>query len=153
MALASVAVRDRNPLPERFSKLHTPLRVHNRRTPKVFSQGLGALDSQIGESVTEQPRITALSLQDLLDVNALCAGSIAGITTSAAAVAPYGAAVHAACRYNALTKNPTAQATCGGTVSTGISFQVMLRFKVRQVWTRIMCCSAGKTELVSIHRG
>ena len=51
-----------------------------------------------------------LTLQDLLDVNALCAGSIAGITTSAAAVAPYGAAVHAACRYNALTKNGAAQA-------------------------------------------
>ena len=43
-------------------------------------------------------------------MNALRAGSIAGITTSAAAVAPYGAAVHAACRYNALTKNGPAQA-------------------------------------------
>ena len=52
-----------------------------------------------------------MSREDLLDVNALCAGSIAGITTSAAAVAPYGAAVHAACRYNALTKNGAAQAS------------------------------------------
>jgi len=41
-----------------------------------------------------------------LDVNALCAGSIAAITTGAAAIAPYGAAVHAACRYNHLLKTP-----------------------------------------------
>ena len=92
-------------------------------------------------------------LQDLLDVNALCAGSIAGITTSAAAMAPYGAAVHAACRYNALTKNPTAQATCGGIVSARICVDIMLHFMVYQVWTRIFCCLAGKAELVSVHRG
>jgi hypothetical protein len=29
-------------------------------------------------------------LQDFLDINALCAGSIAAITTGAAAIAPYG---------------------------------------------------------------
>ena len=35
--------------------------------------------------------------QDFLDVSALCGASISGIITSAAAMAPYGAAVHAAC--------------------------------------------------------
>ena len=44
--------------------------------------------------------------EDFLDINALCAGSIAAITTGAAAVAPYGAAIHVGCRHNALMKNP-----------------------------------------------
>ena len=48
-------------------------------------------------------------LQDFLDINALCAGSIAAITTGAAAIAPYGAAVHAACRYGHFLKTPKAQ--------------------------------------------
>ena len=46
--------------------------------------------------------------QDFLDVNALCAGSIAAITTGAAAIAPYAAAVHAACRYGHFLKTPKA---------------------------------------------
>ena len=48
--------------------------------------------------------------EDFLDVNALCAGSIAAITTGAAAIAPYGAAVHAACRYGHFLKTPKAVA-------------------------------------------
>ena len=51
-----------------------------------------------------------ISVQDLLDVNALCAGSIAAITTGAAAIAPYGAAVHAGCAENKFLKNPKSQA-------------------------------------------
>ena len=52
----------------------------------------------------------SISVQDLLDVNALCAGSIAAITTGAAAIAPYGAAVHAGCANNKFLKNPKSQA-------------------------------------------
>ena len=48
--------------------------------------------------------------QDFLDVNALCAGSMAAITTGAAAIAPYGAAVHAACANNHFLKTPKSQA-------------------------------------------
>lgn len=43
-------------------------------------------------------------------MNALCAGSIAAITTGAAAIAPYGAAVHAGCANNKFLKNPKSQA-------------------------------------------
>ena len=48
--------------------------------------------------------------QDFLDVSALCGASIAGITTSAAAIAPYGAAVHAACAKNLIARNADIQA-------------------------------------------
>ncbi|CAK9110757.1 Uncharacterized protein SCF082_LOCUS51433 [Durusdinium trenchii] len=48
--------------------------------------------------------------QDFLDVSALCGGSIAAITTGGAAIAAYGGAVHAACRYNHLLKTPKAVA-------------------------------------------
>ena len=47
--------------------------------------------------------------QDFLDVSALCGASISGIITSAAAMAPYGAAVHAACAKGGILKNPEAQ--------------------------------------------
>ena len=50
-----------------------------------------------------------ISVQDFLDVNALCAGSIAAITTGAAAIAPYGAAVHAGCANNKFLKNKKSQ--------------------------------------------
>ena len=50
------------------------------------------------------------TLEDFLDVNALCGASVGGIATAAAAVAPYGAALHAACRHNGLLKNADAQA-------------------------------------------
>ena len=48
--------------------------------------------------------------QDFLDVSALCGGSIAGIITAAAAMAPYGAAVHAACAKGDILKSPEKQA-------------------------------------------
>ena len=44
--------------------------------------------------------------KDFLDVSALCGASISGIITSAAAMAPYGAAVHAACAKGDILKNP-----------------------------------------------
>ena len=50
-------------------------------------------------------------LQDFLDINALCAGSIAAITTGAAAIAPYGLwrSGARACRYGHFLKTPKAQ--------------------------------------------
>ncbi|CAE7378622.1 SCN5A, partial [Symbiodinium sp. KB8] len=47
--------------------------------------------------------------QDFLDVSALCGASISGIITAAAAMAPYGAAVHAACAKGGVLKNPEKQ--------------------------------------------
>jgi len=49
--------------------------------------------------------LIVIHCQDFLDVSALCGGSISGIITSAAAIAPYGAAVHAACAKNTVTKS------------------------------------------------
>ena len=49
--------------------------------------------------------------QDLLDVSALCGASISGIITAAAAMAPFGAAVHAGCaKGNILKANPVSAA-------------------------------------------
>ena len=47
--------------------------------------------------------------QDFLDVSALCSASISGIITAAAAMAPYGAAVHAGCAKGGVLKNPKKQ--------------------------------------------
>ena len=52
--------------------------------------------------------------QDFLDVSALCGASISGIITAAAAMAPYGAAVHAACAKGGVLKNPKKQALING---------------------------------------
>ena len=43
--------------------------------------------------------------KDFLDVSALCGGSIAAITTGAAAIGAFSGALHAGCRYNKLLKN------------------------------------------------
>ena len=51
-----------------------------------------------------------ISVQDFLEINAICSASIAAITTGAAAIAPYGAAVHAGCANNKFLKNPKSQA-------------------------------------------
>mmetsp|Transcript_23053 Transcript_23053/g.47436 ORF Transcript_23053/g.47436 Transcript_23053/m.47436 type:complete len:491 (+) Transcript_23053:62-1534(+) len=51
---------------------------------------------------------------DFLDISALCGASVAGITTAAAAISPYGAAVHAACRENHIAKSPQLQAKING---------------------------------------
>ena len=52
--------------------------------------------------------------QDFLDVSALCGASISGIITAAAAMAPYGAAVHAACAEGDVLKNPKKQELING---------------------------------------
>ena len=52
--------------------------------------------------------------QDFLDVSALCGASISGIITAAAAMAPYGAAVHAACAKGGVLKNPKKQEIING---------------------------------------
>ncbi|CAE7667886.1 unnamed protein product, partial [Symbiodinium necroappetens] len=52
--------------------------------------------------------------QDFLDVSALCGASISGIITAAAAMAPYGAAVHAACAEGDVLKNPKKQEIING---------------------------------------
>ena len=46
----------------------------------------------------------------IFSARTLCAGSIAAITTGAAAIVPYGAAVHAACANNHFLKTPKSQA-------------------------------------------
>ena len=51
---------------------------------------------------------------DFLDISALCGASVAGITTAAAAISPYGAAVHADCRENHIAKSPQLQAKING---------------------------------------
>ncbi|CAE8584941.1 unnamed protein product [Polarella glacialis] len=59
-------------------------------------------------------QLAIVHCMDFLDVHALCGAGISGIITSAAAIAPYGAAVHAACRYNKLAKSPEEQAAFDG---------------------------------------
>ena len=52
--------------------------------------------------------------QDFLDVSALCGASISGIITAAAAMAPYGAAVHVACAEGDVLKHPKKQGLING---------------------------------------
>merc|ERR1719277_2379924 len=53
-------------------------------------------------------QLAILNCKDFLDIKALCGASIAGIATAAAAIAPYGAAIHAGCALNAQAKEATA---------------------------------------------
>lgn len=55
-------------------------------------------------------QLAILNCKDDLDIKALCGASIAGIATAAAAIAPYGAAIHAGCALNAQAKKATAPA-------------------------------------------
>jgi len=55
-------------------------------------------------------QIAILNCKDFLDIKALCGASIAGIATAAAAIAPYGAAIHAGCALNTQAKEATAPA-------------------------------------------
>merc|ERR1712039_1165973 len=52
-------------------------------------------------------QIAVLNCKDFLDIKALCGASIAGIATAAAAIAPYGAAIHAGCTLNTEAKEAT----------------------------------------------
>ncbi|CAE7252768.1 unnamed protein product, partial [Symbiodinium pilosum] len=56
--------------------------------------------------------------QDLLDVSALCAASISGIVTAAAAIAPFGAAVHAGCAKGSILKANPVSAAKGAAISS-----------------------------------
>merc|ERR1712107_434455 len=52
-------------------------------------------------------QLAILNCKDFLDIKALCGASIAGIATAAAAIAPYGAAIHAGCALNTEAKEAT----------------------------------------------
>jgi len=45
-------------------------------------------------------QLAVLNCRDYLDIKALCGALIAGVATAAAAIAPYGSAIHAACALN-----------------------------------------------------
>jgi len=62
-------------------------------------------------------QIAILNCKDFLDIKALCGASIAGIATAAAAIAPYGAAIHAGCTLNAQAKGATAPTTAAPTTA------------------------------------
>lgn len=89
------------------STFRTPLNVLKGIPEALCTVDIGGAVAYMSQVVTFV-NLIVVHCQDLLDVNALCAGSIAAITTGAAAIAPYGAAVHAACRYNHLLKTPKA---------------------------------------------
>jgi len=52
-------------------------------------------------------QLAILNCKDFLDIKALCGASIAGIATAAAAIAPYGSAIHAGCALNREAKEAT----------------------------------------------
>mmetsp|Transcript_59850 Transcript_59850/g.144581 ORF Transcript_59850/g.144581 Transcript_59850/m.144581 type:complete len:480 (+) Transcript_59850:86-1525(+) len=52
-------------------------------------------------------QLSILNCKDFLDIKALCGASIAGVATAAAAISPYGAAVHAGCTLNHEAKEAT----------------------------------------------
>ncbi|CAE7857204.1 lacC [Symbiodinium microadriaticum] len=70
-------------------------------------------ESELACQVVTFINLIVVHCQDFLDVSALCGASISGIITSAAAMAPYGAAVHAACAEDVL-KNPKKQELLNG---------------------------------------
>eukprot|EP00438_Fugacium_kawagutii_P027439 Skav208090 [mRNA] locus=scaffold1681:95116:96843:- [translate_table: standard] len=103
------------------STFRTPLNVFKGIPQSLCTVDIGGAVAYIGQVVTFINLIIVhcqwplTCVQDFLDVNALCAGSIAAITTGAAAIAPYGAAVHAACANNHFLKTPKAQGLIVGT--------------------------------------
>ncbi|CAE7614049.1 unnamed protein product [Symbiodinium natans] len=74
---------------------------------------IGGAVAYIGQVVTFL-NLIVVHCSDFLDVSALCGASVAGITTAAAAIAPYGAAMHAACRQNHIAKHPKIQEKING---------------------------------------
>mmetsp|Transcript_3026 Transcript_3026/g.3425 ORF Transcript_3026/g.3425 Transcript_3026/m.3425 type:complete len:187 (-) Transcript_3026:336-896(-) len=96
------------------STFRTPLNVFKGIPQSLCTVDIGGAVAYIGQVVTFI-NLIIVHCQDFLDVNALCAGSIAAITTGAAAIAPYGAAVHAACANNHFLKTPKAQGLIVGT--------------------------------------
>ncbi|CAL1134549.1 unnamed protein product [Cladocopium goreaui] len=90
------------------STFRSPLNVVKGLQESLCTVDIGGAVAYIGQVVTFI-NLIVLHCQDFLDINALCAGSIAAITTGAAAIAPYGAAVHAACANNHFLKTPKSQ--------------------------------------------
>eukprot|EP00438_Fugacium_kawagutii_P002891 Skav214399 [mRNA] locus=scaffold2495:56279:63358:+ [translate_table: standard] len=97
------------------STFRSPLNVFKGIPQSLCTVDIGGAVAYIGQVVTFINLIIVHCQDDFLDVNALCAGSIAAITTGAAAIAPYGAAVHAACANNHFLKTPKAQGLIVGT--------------------------------------
>ena len=91
------------------STFRSPIAVFKGIPQALCTVDIGGAVAYIGQVVTFI-NLIVVHCQDFLDVNALCAGSIAAITTGAAAIAPYGAAVHAGCAENKFLKNPKSQA-------------------------------------------
>lgn len=90
------------------STFRSPMAVFKGIPQALCTIDIGGAVAYISQVVTFI-NLIVVHCQDLLDVNALCAGSIAAITTGAAVVAPYGAAVHAGCANNKFLKNKKAQ--------------------------------------------
>ena len=90
----------------KFATEKNPLNVLKGIPDALCVVDIGGAVAYISQVVTFI-NLIVVHCQDFLDVNALCAGSIAAITTGAAAISAYGGAVHAACRYNHLLKTPT----------------------------------------------
>ena len=88
------------------------LNWHFNKVTGIFS-ALCTVD--IGGAIAYMSQVVTLinlivvHCQDFLDVSALCGASISGIITAAAAMAPYGAAVHAGCAKGGVVKNPKKQ--------------------------------------------
>ena len=91
------------------STFRSPIAVFKGIPQALCTVDIGGAVAYIGEVVTFI-NLIVLHCQDFLEINAICSASIAAITTGAAAIAPYGAAVHAGCANNKFLKNPKSQA-------------------------------------------
>ncbi|CAK9076446.1 Uncharacterized protein SCF082_LOCUS36853 [Durusdinium trenchii] len=89
----------------KFATEKNPLNVLKGIPAALCVVDIAGAVAYIGEVVTFI-NLVVVQCQDFLDVSALCGVSISAITTGAAAIAAYGGAVHAACRYNHLLKTP-----------------------------------------------
>ena len=89
----------------KFATEKNPLNVLKGIPAALCVVDIAGAVAYIGEVVTFI-NLVVVQCQDFLDASALCGVSIAAITTGAAAIAAYGGAVHAACRYNHLLKTP-----------------------------------------------
>merc|ERR1719277_1050390 len=74
-------------------------------------------------------QLAILNCKDDLDIKALCGASIAGIATAAAAITPYGAAIHAGCTLNAQAKGATAPTTAAPTTAAPTTAEPAARKK------------------------
>ncbi|CAJ1364459.1 unnamed protein product [Effrenium voratum] len=96
-----------------WQSMHSPLNKLKGIPEALCTIDVGGAVAYFLQAVT-WINLIVVHCEDFLDVNALCGASVGGIATAAAAVAPYGAALHAACRHNGLLKNADAQANING---------------------------------------